>query len=192
MKLWRSVWHGLSFIFGKVDMSIIPGPQNRRSWAIVDWAFLRSDQILEDRAVFARCTGQAADVSAPDRIVFSVLERDRPWWEHELESYPTENIIEQPIDRGSVPGVLLSAMSIASREPSAEVHLFGRVTGRLGVQELVAACEGQSPALYRKVTSMTPSDPVNVPTTTLDLIYPFLDREDLDVAPQAARTRLSL
>ncbi|MBX2811717.1 MAG: hypothetical protein KTR25_07900 [Myxococcales bacterium] len=151
----------------------------RHGWAIVDWAFLRSERISEDREVFASYARQAGRVTSPDRIVFAVLERDEPWWSEQLLEHPDENIIVQPIDRGSVPGVSLAAMSIARRDPQALVRLYGRVAGELSVEELVSTCEGQSPVSFQKLTGLLNSCATVWPM--LDEIYPFLDREDLEV-----------
>ena len=147
-------------------------------WALIDWAFLRSDKIAEDRFAFSSFSEQARRSVAPERIVYSVLEQDRPWWAPELAGHAPENIIEQPFDRGSVPGVFLAAMSIERRDANAWVHLFGRVTGQCWLPALIKLCRGQSPDLYQIFQRTRPTD---VSPPGLDQVYPFLERADLDV-----------
>ena len=72
------------------------------------------------RSRVARLLESSAAIPA-SRTFAVVLESESPWWGPVLAHLPEENIVEQPIDRGSATGVLLAFLEIFKRDPSAEV-----------------------------------------------------------------------
>ena len=50
---------------------------------------------------------RAARVAAWERIVTVVAEKHATWWKAELADLPATNIVEQPANRGTAPGILL-------------------------------------------------------------------------------------
>jgi mannose-1-phosphate guanylyltransferase len=65
---------------------------------------------------------RAESVVSGARVVTVVAEQHRPWWEAELGGVdggvPAENVVVQPINRGTAVGVLLGLLHIVSRQGS--------------------------------------------------------------------------
>jgi mannose-1-phosphate guanylyltransferase len=59
-----------------------------------------------------------------DRTMVIVASEHRRWWHGELGCVPAANVVVQPANRGTAPGVLLPLLSILERDPGATVALF--------------------------------------------------------------------
>lgn len=64
---------------------------------------------------------RAAAVVRRDRIVVVVSEAHRAFWRDELADLPAENVVVQPENRGTAPGILLPALRIRRDDPAARV-----------------------------------------------------------------------
>ena len=64
---------------------------------------------------------RAAAVSCVNRIVHVVAAQHRFWWEASLEATRSQNIIVQPLNKGTATGLLLPLLHIARRDPEATV-----------------------------------------------------------------------
>jgi len=67
---------------------------------------------------------RAAAVAPLQRVCAVVAEQHRGWWTPMLSSLPGENIIVQPLNRGTAYGILLPLLRIARRDPDATVVLL--------------------------------------------------------------------
>ena len=59
--------------------------------------------------------------TVPARIVPIVREQDRPWWSAVLATVPATHVVEEPLDRGSGPGLLVAALRVAGWDPDGEL-----------------------------------------------------------------------
>jgi hypothetical protein len=57
----------------------------------------------------------------PSRILPIVREQDQPWWSRVIASVPAVNVVEEPIDRGSGPGLLVAALRVSGWDPQGEL-----------------------------------------------------------------------
>jgi mannose-1-phosphate guanylyltransferase len=80
---------------------------------------------------------RARNLVDPSRVVIVVLNQHRKWWELQLKgALPPENVVAQPLGRGTAVGVLLPLLHVLARDPDAHVvvlpadHYF-RDEGRL-------------------------------------------------------------
>ncbi len=73
------------------------------------------------RSLLGDALARAAHVVAWDRIVVVVAEGHRTFWEEEVAGFPAENIVVQPKNRGTAPGLLLPLLGILERDPEARV-----------------------------------------------------------------------
>jgi mannose-1-phosphate guanylyltransferase len=65
---------------------------------------------------------RARNLVGLDRIVVVVLSQHRRWWQPQLKGIlPPENVIAQPLGRGTAVGVLLPLLHVLAREPEAHV-----------------------------------------------------------------------
>ena len=60
---------------------------------------------------------------ARERIVVIVAARHERWWRRDLADLPAENLVVQPLNKGTAAGVLLPLLSIVGRDPHAHVVL---------------------------------------------------------------------
>ena len=74
--------------------------------------------LLRDTLVRARA------VSNPDKTLVVVAARHRRHWERELHDWPQENIVVQPLNRGTAAGILLPVLTILERDPSANIAVL--------------------------------------------------------------------
>lgn len=68
--------------------------------------------------------GRARSVVPTDRIVVVVAEDHAIWWRPAVADLPARNVIVQPLNRGTAPGVLLPLLSILERDPRASVAVL--------------------------------------------------------------------
>lgn len=152
--------------------------ETNKTWALIDWAFLRPDRIDEDQQRFSAVRARAATLAPPERIVYVLREQDRPWWARDLSGHPKPHIIEQPFDRGSATSVFVGALHIERHEPKAEVWFLGRVGGHMPVVELLETYRRNTPDLYRS-SAASLRRAADRPSV-LDQVYPFLACLELD------------
>ena len=80
---------------------------------------------------------RARSVVPPQQIVIVVAEDHERHWAPLLRSWPVENLLVQPQNRGTAPGILLPLLSIMERDPAARIALFP--SDHFVEQELVLA-----------------------------------------------------
>ena len=66
-------------------------------------------------ATFAR----ARRLAPPERTLAIVAEGHRRWWEAEVAGLPADNVVVQPRNRGTAPGLLLPLLHVLARDSSA-------------------------------------------------------------------------
>jgi mannose-1-phosphate guanylyltransferase len=67
---------------------------------------------------------RAKRVAPPDHIVPIVAAHHAEWWEGELSELPVENVVVQPENRGTAPGILLPLLTILRRWRRPAVTIF--------------------------------------------------------------------
>jgi len=67
---------------------------------------------------------RAAAIAPSRRICTIVAAQHRQWWTAPLKHLPAQNIIVQPLNRGTAHGVLLSLLHVAACDPDANVVLL--------------------------------------------------------------------
>lgn len=67
---------------------------------------------------------RAGRVLARERIVIVVAEEHAQYWGPLLSEWPARNVLVQPRNRGTAPGILLPLLSILERDPRARVAVF--------------------------------------------------------------------
>ncbi|MCM2309936.1 MAG: sugar phosphate nucleotidyltransferase [Steroidobacteraceae bacterium] len=67
---------------------------------------------------------RAESVAPPARVCTVVAAAHRAWWEAPLRVLPDENVIVQPMNRGTAVGILLPLLHLARRDPLARVALL--------------------------------------------------------------------
>jgi mannose-1-phosphate guanylyltransferase len=90
-----------------------------------------------ERTLLQLAIARACNLVGVERVVVVVLNQHRRWWQPQLkEILPPDNVIVQPLGRGTGVGVLLPLLHVLAREPEAHViflpadHYF-RHEGRL-------------------------------------------------------------
>jgi mannose-1-phosphate guanylyltransferase len=76
---------------------------------------------LGDRSLLRSAIDRLAAVVERRRIIVVVAASHRRWWQRELVDIEPENILVQPVNRGTACGVLLPLAHIAARDPEARV-----------------------------------------------------------------------
>lgn len=158
--------------------------------------------------------------TVPGRVLPVVREQDRTWWAPHLDRIPATNRIEEPLDRGSGPGVVVAALRIRGWDPAGRILVL-QAEPRASWREIFATAD----RLLR--TAVEDDDEIHVadrvalgtvnawllhalhrrpelylqferrPNAAWDLgsIYPFIDHvdlwEDLVPAPSDAGERLT-
>jgi mannose-1-phosphate guanylyltransferase len=73
------------------------------------------------RPLIARALDRALALAPYGRVLCVVAESHREWWEPALDALPAENIVVQPRNRGTGPGILLPLLHVLARDPGAIV-----------------------------------------------------------------------
>ncbi len=73
------------------------------------------------RTLLEDAIARAGAVVPNDRIVVVVAEQHRCWWGPQLARIPACNVVVQPENRGTAPGLVLPLLSILRRDPAAHV-----------------------------------------------------------------------
>jgi mannose-1-phosphate guanylyltransferase len=74
-----------------------------------------------DRSMLQWTLDRAKALVPEERIVCIVAKQHALWWKDELAQLPTENIVVQPLNRGTAAGLLLPLMHILTRDRKARV-----------------------------------------------------------------------
>jgi mannose-1-phosphate guanylyltransferase len=64
---------------------------------------------------------RATGVCDPAQVCVVVTEHHRRWWMPALRHLPTENVVVQPIGRGTANGIMLPVLHILARDPEATI-----------------------------------------------------------------------
>ncbi len=72
-------------------------------------------------SLLASTLGRARGLADADRIVVAVLEAHRRWWEPELRSIRSDNLLVQPENRGTALALLRALLHVQGRDPGADV-----------------------------------------------------------------------
>lgn len=72
-------------------------------------------------SLFEEALHRAQAVSTRARTCAVVARQHRQWWQSSYDSVPPQNMIVQPLNRGTANGMLLPLMHIAERDPAAAV-----------------------------------------------------------------------
>jgi mannose-1-phosphate guanylyltransferase len=136
----RAGQRGLAFarpVLNKVNMDT-----SRSTWAVVLAAgdgtrvrdLSRDDRGLSAPKQFCRfgceqtllehAIARAHGVTDPDRVLVVVAESHRAWWWPALGDFARENVLSQPRNRGTAPGLLLPVLEILDRDPAAVVAVL--------------------------------------------------------------------
>jgi mannose-1-phosphate guanylyltransferase len=73
------------------------------------------------RSLLGDALARAGRIVPRKRVVVIVAEEHRRFWEPELADLPRENVIVQPRNRGTAAGLLLPAMAVLERDPTARL-----------------------------------------------------------------------
>ncbi len=165
--------------------------RGQNTWVLIDWGAggpedFQNGQPTQAQDRLAAVLDWARRLVPVERIVVTVLEQEAPWWHKLLEAIPVENIVQQPVDRGSAAAVLMGALQIRHLSPQAEMILLGRVSGRIGVEELINLYHSEEPELLSMSLAHLHAKTPNHPGA-LDSFYPFLSCTDFGSEFIAAR-----
>lgn len=73
------------------------------------------------KTLLERAIGRARRLVPPRRILAVVTPHHRKWWKRELGELPEENILVQPLNRGTAAGILYPLVEILSRDRDARI-----------------------------------------------------------------------
>jgi mannose-1-phosphate guanylyltransferase len=62
---------------------------------------------------------RAGRLVPPERVVAVVAEKHDRWWREQLAGVPPSNVVIQPLNRGTAPGILLPLLHLSARDPDA-------------------------------------------------------------------------
>lgn len=77
---------------------------------------LRGGRTLLDEAL-----DRSARIAPRRRTVTVVAAQHRRWWSRSLAAMPAENVVVQPRNQGTAPGVLLPLLTVLERDPKAKI-----------------------------------------------------------------------
>lgn len=75
----------------------------------------------DGRSLLSDALDRAGRVVSRERIVTVVAEQHQRWWEAPLSSWHAGNVVVQPRNRGTAPGLLLPLLNILARDPRAHI-----------------------------------------------------------------------
>ena len=67
---------------------------------------------------------RALAIAPRERIVAVVAEQHRRWWKTDLDDLPSHNVVVQPANRGTTPGILLPVFEVLRRDERAVVVIL--------------------------------------------------------------------
>ncbi|HXV61133.1 MAG TPA: sugar phosphate nucleotidyltransferase [Vicinamibacteria bacterium] len=74
-----------------------------------------------DQTILHSTLSRATRLVPNDRVVAVVAEEHRRWWREDLAGLPPENIVVQPLNRGTAIGLLLPFLKVLQRDPEARI-----------------------------------------------------------------------
>jgi len=80
--------------------------------------------LLGGRTLLTRTKERVSCAVSEDRTLFVVLSSHEPFYRDELQHVRSERILAQPANRGTLPAILWSLLSIRKRDPDAVVGFF--------------------------------------------------------------------
>jgi mannose-1-phosphate guanylyltransferase len=80
--------------------------------------------ITGTRSMLQQTLARVERIIPRERILVIVSDGDRLDAAQQLSAWPAENIIYQPVDRGTAPGILLPLVHVSRRDPAAIVAVF--------------------------------------------------------------------
>jgi len=134
-----------------------------------------------ERSLLAEAHARARRVTIERRIVTIVAAEHRALWEQEFQGSARQNLIVQPRNRGTAPGLLVPLLSILDRDPDARIVVIP--SDHHVENECVLA------AALRSALHSTESDPASVvllgmTPDSADREYGWIVREPDSGAPQ--------
>ena len=81
-------------------------------------SFVGGQSLLED--ALARCQ----QLVRREHVVTVVAREHEPFWRRGLRRWSRQNVVVQPRNRGTAPGLLLPLMAVAARDPEAQVMVM--------------------------------------------------------------------
>ncbi len=112
---WTSTW---AIVLAGGDGTRLRGLTSTRCGTTVPKQFCTLDggKLLVEMAV-----DRAERLVSRERILISVNEAHRPWWRRDLADLPPGNVLSQPCNRGTAPGLLHPLLELGHRDPEAAV-----------------------------------------------------------------------
>jgi len=80
--------------------------------------------VTGSRSMLQQTLARVERIIPRERILVIVSDTDRLEAREQLSAWPAENIIYQPVDRGTAPGLLLPLVHVSRRDPAATVAVF--------------------------------------------------------------------
>jgi mannose-1-phosphate guanylyltransferase len=74
-----------------------------------------------EQTLLERAIARAHGVADPERVLVVVAESHRAWWRPALGDLAQENVLSQPRNRGTAPGLLLAVLEVLDRDPAGVV-----------------------------------------------------------------------
>lgn len=166
-------------------------------WVIVSTGSRLDSGAAFDRRAVSRMLEEAAKIAPRERTIFVALEAESPWWAPLARDLAPENVIDEPIDRGSAPGILAALFRILQRAPNAEVSIFApsdhasSALAEAPLGELLIAVRDAQPELYSRTLEHLCEARAEA-QNALDALYPFLpaidfERDVLTASPESLR-----
>ena len=78
-------------------------------------------QLSEGTSLLGSTLKRASSLVHASHVVVVVASAHRPWWTRELRGIPPENILVQPLSRGTAPALLLAVAHIRNQDPDATI-----------------------------------------------------------------------
>ncbi len=153
---------------------------------------------FDGRRSLLRAALQRAQKLVPAaRLVPVVAEQHRLWWERELRSLPRENVLVQPVNRGTAAGILLPVLHIFRSDPDARILVLPTDHAVRDEKALARALKSAVEALAKEpqcllLLGITPDSadpeygwilPAPTETNRLDAVQAFVEKP----SPAAAR-----
>lgn len=80
--------------------------------------------VAGDESMLTWTLRRAARVVTSERIVTIVAAQHEHFWRSQLVEYEAQNVVVQPANRGTAPGILLPALEVLARDPQATLVIM--------------------------------------------------------------------
>ena len=147
------------------------------------------------RTMLQSTLGRATRLVPDERVVVVVAEDHRRWWREDLDGLPPENIVVQPLNRGTAIGLLLPFLKVLQRDPQARVlvlpsdhHVADEETLQRAISDALEAVDSDGSGIV--LLGALPQEPDTeygwiVPRGTLDSVrgvVTFIEKPDIETA----------